>query len=75
MVPLGIGIFVGTLGISWSVALFAFGPVLGAIVVLLYAPETKGMTLEEIQDALATNGVSPGVEASGQESPVRRLAP
>jgi putative MFS transporter len=56
LVPFGIGLFIGTLGISWSVAVFAFGPVLGAVVVLLYAPETKGMTLEEIQDALAVPG-------------------
>jgi MFS family permease len=54
LTPLGIGLFVGTLGISWSVAVFAFGPVIGAVIVLLYAPETKGLTLEEIQEKLAT---------------------
>jgi MFS family permease len=52
LVPLGVGLFITTLGISWSVGVFAFGPILGAIVVLRYAPETKGMTLEEIQDSL-----------------------
>ncbi len=56
LVPLGIGFFVGSLGISWSVALFAFGPILGAAVILLYAPETKGMTLEEIQETLSVPG-------------------
>jgi MFS family permease len=74
LVPLGIGIFVGTLGISWSVAVFAFGPVLGAVVVLLYAPETKGLTLEEIQDALAEAGEGPEAQPSGEKAPVRRVA-
>ncbi len=59
LVPIGIGLFIGTLGISWSVGIFAFGPVLGAIVVLLYAPETKGMTLEQIQESLAEKAPSP----------------
>jgi putative MFS transporter len=75
LVPLGIGVFVGTLGISWSVAVFAFGPVLGAVVVLLYAPETRGMTLEEIQDALATPVASPESETSEPRTPLRRLGP
>jgi putative MFS transporter len=73
LVPLGIGLFVGTLGISWSVAVFAFGPVLGAVVVLLYAPETKGMTLEEIQDALAGPGEGAGAEPSDREVAARRI--
>jgi putative MFS transporter len=72
LVPLGIGIFIGTLGISWSVAVFAFGPVLGAVVVLLYAPETKGMTLEEIQDALAEPEPAAEAPASGEAAAARR---
>lgn len=50
-VPLLVGTFIATLGISWSVTLVAFGPILGALVVLRWAPETKGLTLEQI-DAL-----------------------
>lgn len=46
--PLVIGAFVTTLGLSWSVGVVAFGPILGALLVLRYAPETKGLTLEEI---------------------------
>jgi putative MFS transporter len=48
-VPLAVGAFVTSIGISNSVAAVAIGPVLGAILVLRYAPETKGLTLEEIQ--------------------------
>lgn len=51
--PLLVGLYVDSLGIPWSVTTVAFGPILGAILVLRYAPETKGMTLEEIQAALA----------------------
>jgi MFS family permease len=67
LVPLGIGLFISTLGISWSVGVFAFGPILGAIVVLLYAPETKGMTLEEIQESLGAQGKS-------ERDPLRTVA-
>jgi putative MFS transporter len=49
-VPLAVGAFVGVLGLSWSVGMVAFGPVLGAALVWRYAPETKGLTLEEIED-------------------------
>jgi putative MFS transporter len=48
-VPLVVGAFVGVLGLSWSVGVVAFGPILGAALVARYAPETKGLTLEEIQ--------------------------
>lgn len=41
--------FIGTLGISGSVAVVSVGPILGALLVLRYAPETKGLTLEEVQ--------------------------
>ena len=45
--------FVNTLGISGSVAIVAVGPILGALLVLRYAPETKGLTLEEIQQVVS----------------------
>jgi len=40
------------LGISWSVGVVAFGPIAGALVVWRYAPETKGLTLEQVEDML-----------------------
>jgi putative MFS transporter len=51
--PLLVGAFVVTLGISWSVTIVAFGPIIGALIVLRYAPETRGMTLEEIDERLS----------------------
>ena len=57
--PLLVGLYVDAMGIPWAVTTVAFGPILGALLVLRYAPETKGMTLEEIQDALAQPSVAP----------------
>lgn len=63
--PFVISAFIMTLGISGAVAVTAIGPVLGALLVMLYAPETKGLTLEEVQrivggnDAVAEQNVSP----------------
>lgn len=37
------------LGISWSVGVVAFGPIAGALLVWRYAPETKGLTLEQVE--------------------------
>ena len=51
-VPLAVAGMIATLGISWSVGVVAFGPILGAALVLRYAPETKGLTLEEIESRL-----------------------
>lgn len=51
--PLLVGAFVTTMGISWSVTVVAFGPILGALIVLRYAPETMGLTLEEIDEELS----------------------
>jgi len=53
LTPLLVGVFVSTLGISWSVTVVAFGPIVGALIVLRYAPETMGMTLEEIDEELS----------------------
>jgi len=68
-VPLLVGAFVTVLGLSWSVGVVAFGPILGAVLVMKYAPETKGLTLEEIQrvaggGAAAARGPSSGSGAS-----------
>jgi putative MFS transporter len=51
--PIAIGALSLTLGIPTSIAVVAIGPVIGAILVLRYAPETRGLTLEQIADTLA----------------------
>jgi MFS transporter, putative metabolite:H+ symporter len=47
---------IGALAIEWgipiAVGVMAVGPIIGAIIVLIYAPETRGMTLEEIEAGL-----------------------
>ncbi len=53
--PFIISAFILTLGISGAVAVTAIGPVLGALLVLWYAPETKGLTLEEVQQVVSGN--------------------
>lgn len=53
--PIAIALLIDRLGIAWSVGVVAFGPILGALLVLRYAPETKGLTLEEVQAMLARN--------------------
>jgi putative MFS transporter len=51
--PALIGGLIYFIGISWSIAVVAIGPVFGAVLVMRYAPETRGLTLEQIQDELA----------------------
>jgi putative MFS transporter len=50
--PAAIGVLIYWLGIANSIAVVAIGPVLGGLLVLKYAPETRGLTLEEIQTSL-----------------------
>jgi putative MFS transporter len=50
--PMVIGLLIVPLGISWSIAVVAVGPLIGSALVLRLAPETKGLTLEEIQEQL-----------------------
>jgi MFS transporter, putative metabolite:H+ symporter len=38
--------------ISWSIAVVGVGPILGALLIAKFAPETRGLTLEEIQEKL-----------------------
>jgi len=52
LAPLAIGILADRIGIPSAVAIMAIGPVIGALVVLRYAPETRGKTLEQISDEL-----------------------
>jgi MFS family permease len=51
--PTAIGLLVAPLGIPGAIAVVAGGPILGALLVLRFAPETKGLTLEEVQERLA----------------------
>jgi putative MFS transporter len=50
--PALIGLLVPVLGISWAVSLAGLGPILGALYVMRYAPETRGLTLEQIEKRL-----------------------
>jgi putative MFS transporter len=51
--PVAIGLLVAPLGIPGAIAVVAAGPILGAALVLRFAPETRGLTLEEVQEHLA----------------------
>jgi putative MFS transporter len=52
--PILIGTLIAPLGgIPAAITVVAIGPVLGALLVLRYAPETRGLTLEEVQERLA----------------------
>jgi putative MFS transporter len=53
VVPIGIGLLIPALGIPGAIAVVAIGPILGAALVLRYAPETRGLTLEQISETLA----------------------
>lgn len=50
--PFAIGFLADRIGIPWAVGVMAIGPVIGAVIVLRYAPETRGKTLEEISEEL-----------------------
>jgi MFS transporter, putative metabolite:H+ symporter len=50
--PFAIGWLADRIGIPWAVGVMAIGPVIGGLIVLRYAPETRGKTLEEISDDL-----------------------
>ncbi len=65
--PLAIGWLADRIGIPWAVGVMSIGPIIGGLVVLGYAPETRGKTLEEISDEL--DGAS-GADAA----PLRRAS-
>ena len=44
-----IGLLILWLGISWSMAVVSIGPILGAILVMLYAPGTRGRAVGEVR--------------------------
>jgi putative MFS transporter len=64
--PLVIGQLIPLMGVSWAITWVAIGPLLGALLVLKYAPETRGLTLEEIQDNLALQA-QPEAEPAAME--------
>ena len=53
LAPLFIGVLADRIGIPNAVALLAIGPILGALIVLRWAPETRGLTLEQIEANLS----------------------
>jgi putative MFS transporter len=50
--PLLIAQLIPFMGMSWSITWVGIGPILGALLIMKYAPETKGLTLEQIQEKL-----------------------
>jgi MFS transporter, putative metabolite:H+ symporter len=52
LTPTAIGALSLALGLPDAIAVVALGPIVGAAVVLRYAPETRGMTLEQIAESL-----------------------
>jgi len=58
-VPYLIGQMIPIMGISWAITWVAIGPLIGALLVLKYAPETRGLTLEQIQERLAAEAERP----------------
>lgn len=53
LAPVAIGILAERVGIPAAVGILSIGPVLGALLVLRWAPETNGLTLEQIEAGLA----------------------
>jgi putative MFS transporter len=75
LIPLMIGQLIPFFGISWSITWVAIGPILGALLVLKYAPETRGLTLEQIQERLARDADKPLAAVDGAVPPVRAVGP
>jgi putative MFS transporter len=71
--PLAIGLLIAPLGIPGAIAVVAAGPIVGALLVLRYAPETRGMTLEQIASELQSPRAS--VVAAAAAEPARSGAP
>jgi putative MFS transporter len=66
-IPALIGGLIPVLGIPGAIGVVSVGPILGAILVLRYAPETRGLTLEQIDRELA-EGPEPAVLPAKTES-------
>ncbi len=67
--PVLIGVLILPLGgIPNAIAVVAIGPVVGGLLVLAFAPETRGLTLEEIQEKLSRGAESSSAGASERDS-------
>jgi MFS transporter, putative metabolite:H+ symporter len=73
LIPLMIGQLIPFMGISWSITWVAIGPIIGALLVMKYAPETRGLTLEQIQEKLSRDGEKPS--AHGDVRSARAVGP
>jgi putative MFS transporter len=62
-IPFVIGQLIPILGISWGITWVAIGPILGALLIAKFAPETRGLTLEEIQEKLDAESGAGAVKA------------
>ena len=51
-------------GLGNAVSLFSVGPIIGAIVLLAYVPETRGKTLEELSPESGTEAVAQPASAN-----------
>lgn len=58
--PMAMGLMIAQFGnIPWAITAVAGGPILGALLVLRLAPETRGLTLEEVQEKLSAREAPP----------------
>jgi putative MFS transporter len=73
--PLLIAALIPFIGISWSITWVAIGPIIGALLVMKYAPETRGLTLEQIQEQLGRDAEKPSGIADAVIRPVRAAGP
>jgi len=56
LAPLGVGVLSAPMrGLGNAAAIFAVGPVVGAIIAILLVPETRGQTLEELSAPACTD--------------------
>src|SRR5262249_56725272 len=74
LTPFAIGWLADRIGIPWAVGVMAIGPILGGLIVLAYAPETRGKTLEEISadldaDATHKRGTPPPAHSTARAAP------
>ncbi len=64
-IPYLIGQLIPFMGISWGITWVAIGPIIGALLVMKYAPETRGLTLEQIQEKLDASSAKPAAIPGG----------
>jgi putative MFS transporter len=72
LTPVLIGVLIPVFGdIPTAIAAVALGPILGAALVLRYAPETRGLTLEQVQERLSGEGPAGARHELEAAQPVR----